>query len=163
MSFFAGCDFFMVLFILLIPAVLLGLSEKKLKWYRWLLSLFFIWEVYGSTKIQLLYLIGYVIFAAYLVKKTEQRTYPLCTGLYAGKHHQNPQHQAVHESCPFQCPVYDWQLLHVPCISRYVRRAHYPVGKKQGHTRLHLQRGRKPVNQPKGGFYDDTENRSFDF
>ncbi len=23
------------------------------------------------------------------------------------------------------------------------------VGKKQGHTRLHLQRGRKPVNQPK--------------
>lgn len=45
MSFFAGCDFFMVLFILLIPAVLLGLSEKKLKWYRWLLSLFFIWEV----------------------------------------------------------------------------------------------------------------------
>ena len=23
--------------------------------------------------------------------------------------------------------------------------------------------GRKPVNQPKGGFYDDTENRSFDF
>lgn len=67
MSFFAGCDFFMVLFILLIPAVLLGLSEKKLKWYRWLLSLFFIWEVYGSTKIQLLYLIGYVIFAAYLV------------------------------------------------------------------------------------------------
>lgn len=68
MSFFAGCDFFMVLFILLIPAVLLGLSEKKIKWYRWLLSLFFIWEVYGSTKIQLLYLIGYVIFAAYLVK-----------------------------------------------------------------------------------------------
>lgn len=61
MSFFAGCDFFMVLFILLIPAVLLGLSEKKLKWYRWLLSLFFIWEVYGSTKIQLLYLI-YLFF-----------------------------------------------------------------------------------------------------
>ena len=97
------------------------------------------------------------------IYETEQRTYPLCTGLYAGKHHQNPQHQAVHESCPFQCSVYDWQLLHVPCISRYVRRAHYPVGKKQGHTRLHLQRGRKPVNQPKGGFYDDTENRSFDF
>lgn len=74
MSFFAGCDFFMVLFILLIPAVLLGLSEKKLKWYRWLLSLFFIWEVYGSTKIQLLYLIGYVIFAAYLVKQNNQTT-----------------------------------------------------------------------------------------
>ena len=31
MSFFAGCDFFMVLFILLIPAVLLGLSEKRIK------------------------------------------------------------------------------------------------------------------------------------
>lgn len=68
MSFFSGWDFFIVLFILLIPAVLLGLSEKKLRWYRWVLSLFFIWAVYGSTKIQLLYLAGYVISATYLVK-----------------------------------------------------------------------------------------------
>lgn len=30
--------------------------------------MFFIWEVYGSTKVQLLYLIGYVVFATYLVK-----------------------------------------------------------------------------------------------
>ena len=30
-------------------------------------------------------------------------------------------------------------------------------------TRLFLQRGRKPVNQPKGGFDYDAENRSFDF
>lgn len=50
------------------PSGLAGIIREKLKWYRWLLSLFFIWEVYGSTKIQLLYLIGYVIFAAYLVK-----------------------------------------------------------------------------------------------
>lgn len=68
MSFFSGCDFFIALFVLLVPAALLGLSEKKLKWYRWLISLFFIWEVYGSTKVQLLYLIGYVVFATYLVK-----------------------------------------------------------------------------------------------
>ena len=68
MSFFSGWDFFIVLFILLIPAVLLGLSGKKLRWYRWILSLFFIWAVYGSTKIQLLYLAGYVISATYLVK-----------------------------------------------------------------------------------------------
>ena len=35
--------------------------------------------------------------------------------------------------------------------------------RSKGIPGLHLQRGRKPVNQPKGGFYDDTENRSFDF
>ena len=69
----------------------------------------------------------------------------------------------LNESCPFQCPVYDWQLLHVPCISRYGRWYFLWETEKIRHTRLHLQRGRKPVNQPKGGFDYDTENRSFDF
>lgn len=52
----------------MIPAVVLGLLEKKLSWYRWVLSIYFIWKIYGQTTTQLLYLIGYVIFATYLVK-----------------------------------------------------------------------------------------------
>lgn len=68
MSFFSGYHFFVLLIVLLIPAVVLGLCEKKLAWYRWLISVFFIWNVYGSTPIQLGYLIGYVIFSTYLVK-----------------------------------------------------------------------------------------------
>lgn len=68
MSFFSGYRFFVALILLLIPAVILGLCEKKLSWYRWVLSLFFIWKVYGDTPVQLYYLIGYVVFATYLVK-----------------------------------------------------------------------------------------------
>ena len=68
MSFFSGYRFFVALVLLLIPAVILGLCEKKLSWYRWVLSLFFIWKVYGDTPVQLYYLIGYVVFATYLVK-----------------------------------------------------------------------------------------------
>ena len=68
MSFFSGYDFFIRLIILLIPAVILGLKEKKLNWYRCALSVYFIWSVYGSDKKQLMYLIGYVIMSAYLVK-----------------------------------------------------------------------------------------------
>lgn len=68
MSFFSGYDFFIRLIVLLIPAVVLGLLEKKLSWYRWVLSIYFIWKIYGQTTTQLLYLIGYVIFATYLVK-----------------------------------------------------------------------------------------------
>ena len=40
-------------------------------------------------------------------------------------------------------------------------RAHYP--KKAGIPDYTCNEGRKPVNQPKGGFDYDTENRSFDF
>jgi len=68
MSFFSGYDFFVCLIILLIPAAVLGLLEKRLTWYRWLLSIVFIWQVYGDTPRQLLYLIGYVLFSTYLVK-----------------------------------------------------------------------------------------------
>ena len=31
------------------------------------------------------------------------------------EHNQNPQHQAISESSPFQCPVHYRQLLHFPC------------------------------------------------
>ena len=68
MSFFSGYEFFVCLFILLIPAAVLGMTQKSLKWYRWVISAFFIIRVYGSTPIQFLYLLGYVVFATYLVK-----------------------------------------------------------------------------------------------
>lgn len=68
MSFFSGYEFFVCLFILLIPAVILGMREKSLKWYRYVISAFFIYKVYGNSPIQLLYLLGYVVFATYLVK-----------------------------------------------------------------------------------------------
>ena len=68
MSFFSGYPFFFNLFILLIPAAILGLLGKSLKWYRLALSLYFIFEIYKDTKIQLLYLITYVLFAAAIVQ-----------------------------------------------------------------------------------------------
>lgn len=68
MSFFAGYDFFVWLFALLIPAAILGIKEKPLKIYRYILSLFFIYQVYIKDPRQLLCLIGYVVFATYLVK-----------------------------------------------------------------------------------------------
>ena len=68
MSFFSGYTFFVYLIVLLIPAIILGIKEKNLRWYRIFLSLFFIWEIYKENKIQLFYLIFYVVFATYLVK-----------------------------------------------------------------------------------------------
>lgn len=50
------------------PSGLAGIIREKIKMVQMAPIPVFIWEVYGSTKIQLLYLIGYVIFAAYLVK-----------------------------------------------------------------------------------------------
>lgn len=68
MSFFSGYDFFIWLFVLLIPAIILGIKEKSLKIYRYLLSFFFIYQIYKETPKQLLYLLGYVVLATYIVK-----------------------------------------------------------------------------------------------
>ena len=68
MSFFSGFDFFIVLTLALIPAAVIGLLGFRLRWYRRALSVLFIYLVYGSTVTQLLYLIGYVLFATCLVK-----------------------------------------------------------------------------------------------
>lgn len=68
MSLFEGYEFFFYLIILLIPAIVLGLLEKDLKWYRCFISIFFIWQVFKDTKLQLIYLLAYVVFATYLVK-----------------------------------------------------------------------------------------------
>lgn len=68
MSFFSDYTFFVYLFILMIPAIILGIKGKSIRWYRVVLSIFFIWKIYKDTPIQLNYLLGYVIFATYLVK-----------------------------------------------------------------------------------------------
>lgn len=67
MSFFSGPYFFISLIVLLIPACILGLCEKNIKIYRILLSIFFIYEIYKNTPVQLLYLVIYVIVATLLV------------------------------------------------------------------------------------------------
>ena len=61
MTFFSGLDFFVYLFALLVPAIILGIKEKSLKWYSFVLSIAFILMIYD--KMQLVYLFGYVIFA----------------------------------------------------------------------------------------------------
>lgn len=68
MSFFSGYSFFIHLFVFLVPAFILGFFEKKIKWYRAILSCLFIYLIYRDTTIQLLYLIFYVVFSVYLVK-----------------------------------------------------------------------------------------------
>lgn len=68
MSFFDGYLFFVYLFILLIPATFLGLREKSLKWYRWAISAFFIYNVYSNNLASLYYFLCYVVFAACIVK-----------------------------------------------------------------------------------------------
>lgn len=67
MSFFSGGTFFIYLIVLLIPAVVLGLCEKKLKLYRYALSLVFIYLIYKDTPEQLMWLAIYVVFSTYLV------------------------------------------------------------------------------------------------
>jgi len=68
MSFFSGYSFFVALIILLIPAAILGFLEKRLTFYRWVLSAFFIYKVYGSDWLQLLYLLSYVSFAVLIAE-----------------------------------------------------------------------------------------------
>lgn len=68
MSFFTGYTFFVYLFVLLVPAVCLGVMEKSLKGWRMVLTVFFIWEVYKGDPVQLSYLLIYAAASCYLVK-----------------------------------------------------------------------------------------------
>lgn len=67
MLFFQGLNFYIYLFILFIPAVILGLCQKSLSRYRCLLSIIFIYLIYKDNSNQLKYLILYSIFSVYLV------------------------------------------------------------------------------------------------
>ena len=68
MSFFSGYDFYFYLILLLIPAIILGVWEKSLGWYRVVITTLFIWMVYRETPMQLIYLLLYVVLSTYLVK-----------------------------------------------------------------------------------------------
>ncbi len=68
MEFFSGYMFFIYLILLLIPAVIMGIKQINLRFYRIFLSLFFIYLIFKNTPIQLTYLIVYIALASYLVQ-----------------------------------------------------------------------------------------------
>lgn len=68
MSFFGGFYFFIVLIVLLIPAIIMGICEIPLKIYSTALSVIFIWLVYCSKTNQLFFLVAFVFLTLYLVK-----------------------------------------------------------------------------------------------
>ena len=68
MSFFSGYSFFVYVFLLLLPAMVLGYLERPLRGYRRLLTAFFIWAVYRKSPGELLYLLAYAALSVYLVR-----------------------------------------------------------------------------------------------
>lgn len=68
MNFFDGYDFFFYLILFLLPAIAVGLLEKSLRWYRMIVTIFFIWMVYRDTPEQMLWLLLYAVVSVYLVK-----------------------------------------------------------------------------------------------
>ena len=68
MSFFSGYPFFVCFFCAMCPAAVLGIKEKPLRWYRWLLMIVFVGMVYKREPLQLLYLLVYVSGACILIK-----------------------------------------------------------------------------------------------
>ena len=67
MSFFGDYQFFCWLIVLLIPAIILGLLEKKLSIYTLISSLVFIGLVYASDMKQLIFLAVYYVLSVLLV------------------------------------------------------------------------------------------------
>lgn len=68
MSFFSGLNFFAVLVIALIPAIVMGINEKPLHFYRMFLTGMFIFIVYFNSPKEMLFLIGYAILSLYVIK-----------------------------------------------------------------------------------------------
>lgn len=62
MNFFEGYKFFLCLFIAVIPAVILGILEKKIKYYGFIVSLLFIGLIFESKTEQLVYLVLFYIW-----------------------------------------------------------------------------------------------------
>lgn len=63
MSFYEGLPFFAALILLLIPAVILGVMERKLSGYSLALSIVFIVLVFDKSPVQLLYLILFYVWS----------------------------------------------------------------------------------------------------
>ena len=68
MSFFSGLDFFITLIIAIIPAIVIGLNGKSLRYYRGFLTCIFIYLIYRNSLMELAFLIGYSAMSLGLVK-----------------------------------------------------------------------------------------------
>ena len=76
MSFYEGLSFFICLFLFLIPAVILGIMEKKMGHYTLAVSLVFIVLVFGHSPGQFLYLLlfygwSYLVVRGYAVVRAK--------------------------------------------------------------------------------------------
>lgn len=72
MSFFSGVNFFLVLILVLLGALLLGILEKNLKWYSLFTSAVIVFTVLVGTKEQLIYFLAYYLFELAIVKGYEK-------------------------------------------------------------------------------------------
>ncbi|SFE17098.1 membrane protein involved in D-alanine export [Peptostreptococcaceae bacterium pGA-8] len=68
MSILGDFYFFGWLALLAIPAVLLGILEKPIKYYLPIVSIFFIWHAIEDNKTALMYLVGYCLWQMLLIK-----------------------------------------------------------------------------------------------
>jgi len=67
---YSGLLFFYILLLTLIPAVVLGILEKRIKLYGLIINLLFIAVIFYNSKEQLIYLAFFVIWGFLLVKST---------------------------------------------------------------------------------------------
>jgi len=68
MSFFGDLEFFIYLIIALIPAIILDIKEKKIKYYTIVITIFFLWLILGNDYKQIAYLIVYAFLELHIVK-----------------------------------------------------------------------------------------------
>ncbi len=68
MSFFEGLTFFSYLLVALMGAFIIGILEKPLKHYTFLLSILFVGAVFWGKPLQMMYLISYIIWQTVLVR-----------------------------------------------------------------------------------------------
>lgn len=67
MAFYSGIIFFIILVVALVPAIIMGLKEKKLKSYTMFLSLFMIYLIYRESPIELFYLFVYIFIEWHVI------------------------------------------------------------------------------------------------
>lgn len=68
MSFFSGLDFFITLIIAIIPAIILGINGKSLRYYRGVLTCVFIYLIYRNSLMELAFMLEYSAMSLGLVK-----------------------------------------------------------------------------------------------
>lgn len=68
MTLYGGIKFFIYLVIAMIPAVVMGIKEKKIKYYNFILNIFFILLILNNDYKQILCLLSYALFELSLVK-----------------------------------------------------------------------------------------------